>query len=1299
MERKRPISGKVLTIVLITPLVIALNLSMALAGPRGCPQTDKNGNETVQQPPRCRQPFMQRGRPNSNPQSGPGARSPNVSHPMPQHFPQQRFTQPRQNTAPRQWGTPQPNNQGWRNPGTPSFQTNSGRTNQAPPPLEAHPAFQNNPRPLHRPGLAQPTPRATVPAFTGGQAPDSAQPLPPAPQERNTPFAHRIKRDLPFGSQDGSSRPDIPQHTPFASQRPANQDGSPWNQGGKGIRRGRDTGAPSTWTRQAPQNNNVRNDRSWPQGRTSTSEHSFGGSNQPSEAPPSDGGSFTAEDRKFVRGLTASQRQVLNQYTPEQIRALKEDGQWDSVKQAILAGQTPPTASAAANSDNVPSPSANAAATSPVPANTQPPSDAATSDTNSNAAPAANAGTETPPADSTSSVSGGNAPADQLLPLQGNSADQQSPPPSSQQQTPAPVNNAPPASSGPAPTEEPPLPQGNSTEPQSSPPSSQPGTTQTVTNQSSTAGIADTSGTFYVQSGTGAKLTADQIRDGTFPLGTYFVESGTGRQVTQADLIGTTALQDTQPGESSPTSAPPAASAPRTPTGASPGYSSQPYLMVNSTSVPLKWDAVTGASYYNVQIRDANTSQSTFSGRVDTTSYRANLSDSKTYGWQVSACNDAGCSSYTDSLYFATPQPLASATITSGITLCGETTQTSQVSNLVTVDQDSLAKEALSCVNARFGVPLEFGVPLDMRVAGSTPPTQIGQTDWGAVCVLQNKEELAGYMRSLSSSAAHILKPNVNLNNIDSALTGLDIGVDLGRGDSYSAALKTVDAFLTIFVNVSTGGKIAVPLDAAKLVTAAATFYIYGVVTDCGHKGSTNSVNTQSAPPLPQPPVQQLPPTPPPPSSEPSAQQPPAASPVPNMPVANGPGSLSNPGPTLGTSSVTLSWGSVSGATYYGLGVRDMASNQLVVSTTVNNTSYAVSLKDTGQYRWNVAACNNTGCSDFTTPLYFMTPAAQPPAMPSVPKTPVANGPGNLSSPGPTLSATSVTLSWGSVSGATYYGLGVRDMASNQLVVSTTVNNTSYAVSLKDTGQYRWNVAACNNTGCSDFTTPLYFMTPAAQPPAMPSVPKTPVANGPGNLSSPGPTLSATSVTLSWGSVSGATYYGLGVRDMASNQLVVSTTVNNTSYAVSLKDTGQYRWNVAACNNTGCSDFTTPLYFMTPTTQPPATSMPLQVIGFNASYMATTSPYTLSLPVSGHGLSSVTKIVWTCTLPNGGACSGSPYVWTAANWSGKYVVSNDSSAVVKPTVLSGGDMRGIYNWTVTFYAGTQSVTNTFQVSY
>ena len=72
-----------------------------------------------------------------------------------------------------------------------------------------------------------------------------------------------------------------------------------------------------------------------------------------------------------------------------------------------------------------------------------------------------------------------------------------------------------------------------------------------------------------------------------------------------------------------------------------------------------------------------------------------------------------------------------------------------------------------------------------------------------------------------------------------------------------------------------------------------------------------------------------------------------------------------------------------------------------------------------------------------------------------------------------------MTLSWNSVSGATYYEVGVTDMSTGSLVVDTTTTSASYAATLTAGKTYRWNVAACNAAGCSTYTAVLYFQTPA----------------------------------------------------------------------------------------------------------------------------------------------------------------------------------------------------------------------------
>jgi len=68
-------------------------------------------------------------------------------------------------------------------------------------------------------------------------------------------------------------------------------------------------------------------------------------------------------------------------------------------------------------------------------------------------------------------------------------------------------------------------------------------------------------------------------------------------------------------------------------------------------------------------------------------------------------------------------------------------------------------------------------------------------------------------------------------------------------------------------------------------------------------------------------------------------------------------------------------------------------------------------------------------------------------------------------------------LSWAAVNGATFYDLGVRDMTTNQLVLDRQVNNTGFSLNLVPGRVYRWNVAACNASGCSSFSAPLYFST------------------------------------------------------------------------------------------------------------------------------------------------------------------------------------------------------------------------------
>ena len=123
-------------------------------------------------------------------------------------------------------------------------------------------------------------------------------------------------------------------------------------------------------------------------------------------------------------------------------------------------------------------------------------------------------------------------------------------------------------------------------------------------------------------------------------------------------------------------------------------------------------------------------------------------------------------------------------------------------------------------------------------------------------------------------------------------------------------------------------------------------------------------------------------------------------------------------------------------------------------------------------YKVKVTSTSNSSYYDYSDNNFTITTSV------TIPSTPTGTSPGSTSSPGPTQSSSTVTLSWGAVSGVNYYDLGVRDMETNNLVVNTTTTGTSYTASLTAGHQYRWNVAACNSAGCSSYSTRLYFRTP-----------------------------------------------------------------------------------------------------------------------------------------------------------------------------------------------------------------------------
>ena len=179
------------------------------------------------------------------------------------------------------------------------------------------------------------------------------------------------------------------------------------------------------------------------------------------------------------------------------------------------------------------------------------------------------------------------------------------------------------------------------------------------------------------------------------------------------------------------------------------------------------------------------------------------------------------------------------------------------------------------------------------------------------------------------------------------------------------------------------------------------------------------------------------------------------------------------------------------------------------------------------------------------------------------------------------------------------------------------------------------------------------------------AVPTMPAGTSPGTVASPGPVQASSSVKLQWGAVSNITYYGVGVRDLVTNALVVSTTTTSPFYTASLEAGKPYRWNVAACNASGCSLYTTALYFQT--AAPPNYTLSVSKSGSgtvsgsgincgttcSASYTSGTSVTLTAAPATGYTFGS-----WSgCTTVSGTSCTVS--MTAAKSVSATFTISND----------------------------------------
>jgi YD repeat-containing protein len=301
--------------------------------------------------------------------------------------------------------------------------------------------------------------------------------------------------------------------------------------------------------------------------------------------------------------------------------------------------------------------------------------------------------------------------------------------------------------------------------------------------------------------------------------------------------------------------------------------------------------------------------------------------------------------------------------------------------------------------------------------------------------------------------------------------------------------------------------------------------------------------------------------------------------------------------PASSSGSYTVQWTAVALATSYQL-QEALNGGSWQAAYTGAGTSLAVSGKTSGSYAYQVRACRDTVCGNWSVPVAVAVNI--PPASAPTLSAPASAPNGNYS------------VTWIQVAGATSYTLeeSANGGAWGQAYSGAGISQSYTA---KPAGSYAYRVKACNLAGCSAVSTTVTvraFYAPGA-----------PGITAP-NQSNNG------SYTVSWNSVSGATSYrleervGTGAWTEIQNSAAVSK-------AFTGKADGSYSYRARACNAAGCSAYSAiaSVSVLTPPTAIAAITTP--ATSYTGAYtvswtaVAKATRYTLQRSINGGAWSTI----------------------------------------------------------------------------
>jgi chitodextrinase len=520
---------------------------------------------------------------------------------------------------------------------------------------------------------------------------------------------------------------------------------------------------------------------------------------------------------------------------------------------------------------------------------------------------------------------------------------------------------------------------------------------------------------------------------------------------------------------------------------------------ITTTGATLNWTAVSGAGSYNIRHRATGTT--TWSNTTSTTNSRAisGLTASTQYEFQVQAVCSGVNGNFSASATFttATSCGTASGLSASSITTTGATLNWTAVSGAGSYNIRHRATGTTTWTNTT-------STTNSRAISGLLASTQY-EFQVQAVCSGVNGSFSAS--ANFTTAASCAVPSNLFASNITTSSASMNWGAVSGAS-SYNVRLKRTSA-----TSWSTGSTTGTTINATSL--AASTEYEFQVQTVCSGTSSAFSeslIFTTSS-------------------------------------TCGTPTDLS--ASSITTTGATLNWAAITGAESYNIQYRATGTSTWTNTTSTTNSRSISGLVASTQYEFQVQAVCSGVNGDFSASAIFTT------------ATSCGTASGLSAS---SITTTGATLNWTAVSGAGSYNIRHRATGTTTWTNTTSTTNSRSISGLAASTQYEFQVQAVCSGVNGDFSASATFTTAASC--AVPS-----------NLSASN--ITASSASLNWGAVSGASSYNVRLKQTSATSWGTGSTTGTTINATGLAASTQYEFQVqTVCSGTS-SDYSASVIFTT----------------------------------------------------------------------------------------------------------------------